>query len=49
MHFAACCGLLLGVLHGLLAVDLQASRPLQFGAAEPPEAWSPASGPGFGL
>jgi hypothetical protein len=49
MHFAACCGLLLGVLHGLVAMDLQAARHPLPGAPAPTEAWSPLPGPGIGL
>ncbi|WP_156796741.1 hypothetical protein [Cyanobium sp. PCC 7001] len=49
MRFAAGCGLLLGVLHGLLAVDLQASSLTVPGARAPLEAWSPQSGPEIGL
>jgi hypothetical protein len=49
MQFAACCGLLLGVLHGLVALDLEVTPGMNGFLAERQAPWSPSSPPQFGL
>lgn len=49
MRFAACCGLLLGCLHGLVSLELRPNSVFEAPGSALVGAWSPAPPAGAGF